>query len=155
MTLPCDIRIISSNAKIAFPFGKRGITTEAASSFFLPRLVGTSKALELLMTADTYKPDYPAVLPLWREIVPAEQVLPKALELAERLTKENSIVSMAITKSLVYRAPDNPEETHLLDSQAIAATSAGDAVEGELIQDVCSGKITIPHRELMVSEIAC
>lgn len=131
MQLPCDIRIISSTAKIAFPFAKRGITTEACSAFYLPRLVGTSKALELVMTADTYKPDYPALLPLWREILPAEQVFPKSLELAKRLIKENSVVSMAIMKSLIYRAPDNPEETHLVDSQAIAATSAGDAVEGE------------------------
>jgi len=131
--LPMDMRIISSSAKVGFPFAKRGITAESSAAFFLPRLVGQSKALELWLTADVYRADHPALLPLWKEIVPTEQVLPRALELAKRLTTENSLMAIAIMKAYAYRVPPTPEEAHLIDSQSLAAfaTQAPDAKEGE------------------------
>lgn len=83
------------------------------------------------MTGDTYLPTAKCYSPMFREILPADQVLPNAVKLAKRLAKENSPVSMALNKSLVWRAPDSPEATHLIDSMCIRATSASkDAKEG-------------------------
>lgn len=83
------------------------------------------------MTGDTFTPTAKCFSPMFREIVSADQVLPTALKLAKRLSKENSPVSMALNKALVWRSPSNPEETHLIDSKCIRATSASkDAKEG-------------------------
>jgi enoyl-CoA hydratase/carnithine racemase len=83
------------------------------------------------MTGDTYLPTAKCWSPMFREILPADQVLPTSLKLAHRLAKENSPVSMALNKMLVWRTPDSPEATHLLDSKCIRATSASkDAKEG-------------------------
>jgi hypothetical protein len=83
------------------------------------------------MTGDTYAPTAKCFSPMFREILPAPQVLPTALALAKRLAKENSSVSMALNKSLVWRTPESPEATHLLDSMCIRATSESkDAKEG-------------------------
>ncbi|UZJ56349.1 hypothetical protein CBS101457_005669 [Exobasidium rhododendri] len=133
MVLPADIRIVSESAKLAMPFVKRGITLEAMSGYILPRLVGHSNALEISMTGDVYLPSSKCFSPMFREIVPSEEVFPLALKLAKRLAKENSSVSMALNKALVWRAPSEggPEATHLIDSMCIRATSAGkDAKEG-------------------------
>jgi enoyl-CoA hydratase/carnithine racemase len=82
------------------------------------------------MTGDVLPATHPVLSQLWREVLPAEQVLPAATTLAKRLVTENSVVSMALTKSLMWRGLDSPESTHLIDSQAIAACSSGDALEG-------------------------
>jgi 1,4-dihydroxy-2-naphthoyl-CoA synthase len=83
------------------------------------------------MTGDIYPPTAKCYSPMFKEILPADQVLPVSLKLARRLAKENSPVSMALNKALVWRAPDSPEATHLLDSKCIRATSASkDAKEG-------------------------
>lgn len=131
MVLPADIRIVSETAKIALPFTKRGISLEAMSSYFLPRLVGHANALQIAMTGDTYSPNAPCMAPLFAAILPQSEVLPHSLNLAKRLAKQNSVLSMAINKSLLWRTPATPEETHLLDSACIAGLSrASDVAEG-------------------------
>lgn len=72
----------------------------------------------------------PVWAPLWRDVLPAEEVLPTALALARRLAQENSVISMALNKTMIWRCPSTPEETHLLDSKGIFATARGDATEG-------------------------
>ena len=88
-------------------------------------------ALELAMTGDTYLPTAKPFSPMFSSIVPQEQVLPTAISLGRRLCKQNSSVSMALNKALIWRTPTSPEATHLLDSKCIAYTSqSNDAREG-------------------------
>ncbi|PWN50601.1 ClpP/crotonase [Violaceomyces palustris] len=131
MTLPCDFRLVSEKAKVAIPFTKRGIAMEATSSYLLPRLVGNTKALDLILSGDTRYPDDISLLPLWtRPPLPSEKVLPTAIEMATKLATENSIVSMALCKAQIWRGLKDPEETHLIESQGIYETSRVDANEG-------------------------
>ncbi|PWZ00104.1 ClpP/crotonase [Testicularia cyperi] len=130
MTLPCDFRLVADNAKLAIPFTKRGIAMEATSSFLLPKLVGVTKAMDIILTGDTRKPDDPSYSALWtRPPLPQDQVLPEALRLAKNLA-ENSSVSMALCKAQIWRQVDSPEQAHLLESQGIWETSRADGVEG-------------------------
>ena len=126
MTLPCSIRITHRSAKLAFPFVRRGLVPEAASSFFLPKLVGHSRAMHLLMTGDTVLGEDRLVDGLFSEVLEtAEEVLPRACEIAGRMAIENSAVSMYLTKNMLWHTPATPEETHLLDSRLIAERFLG------------------------------
>ena len=119
MTLPMAIRIVSDKAKLGLVFARRGIVMEATSSYFLPRLIGMSRAMHLVTTGAVY----PATDPLWRElfseILPPEKVLPRALELAEDIATNTSNVSTSLMRDLMWRNPGSPEETHLLDSKVL------------------------------------
>ncbi|KAH9822560.1 ClpP/crotonase-like domain-containing protein [Melampsora americana] len=118
MTLPFDIRIVWSNSKIGFLFAKRGITPEACSSFFLPKLIGVSKSLEIFLTADLIPAHHLSLQGLfYRLIEEQDQVLPTALELAERLCEDNSVVSMVMIKQLVWNSFSTAEEQHLIESE--------------------------------------
>jgi enoyl-CoA hydratase/carnithine racemase len=120
MTLPCAIRIVHKKAKIGFVFGRRGLVMEAASSYFLPRLLGYSKAMHLVTTGSVYPSTHPLLSGLFSEIVDShEQVLPKAIELAEEIASKTSGVSWALMRDMIYRGPDSAEESHLLDSKII------------------------------------
>lgn len=130
MTLPCDFRLVASNAKVAIPFTKRGIAMEATSSFLLPKLVGVTKAMDIILTGDTRSPDDINYAGLWtRPPLPQDRVLPEALKLAQNLAA-NSSVSMALCKAQIWRQVSTPEEAHLLESQGIWETSRLDGVEG-------------------------
>jgi enoyl-CoA hydratase/carnithine racemase len=120
MTLPMAIRLAPRNAKIGFVFARRGLIMEAASSFFLPRLIGLSRAMHLVTTGATYSPADPLLSGLFSEVLdtPAE-VLPRALELAEEFVKNCSGVSWALMRDLMWRGPGSAEEAHLLDSRVI------------------------------------
>lgn len=119
MTLPMNIRIVSENAKVGLVFARRGIVMEAASSYFLPRLIGLSRAMHLVTTGAVY----PASDPLWRElfseILPPGKVLSRALELADEIAKNTSQVSTNLMKDMMWRGPATPEEAHLLDSKIL------------------------------------
>ncbi|TBU33373.1 peroxisomal enoyl-CoA-hydratase [Dichomitus squalens] len=132
LQLPCDIRFVWGGAKLAFPFVRRGIAPEAASSYLLPRLIGNSRALSLFLTGATVSPDSPLLAGLYHSVLPTrEEVFPAALTLAKDLAVNTSQTAVAVTKGLVWRGPDNIEETHLLDSRAIRVLgAAGDAAEG-------------------------
>ncbi|KAF2668828.1 enoyl-CoA hydratase/isomerase family protein [Microthyrium microscopicum] len=120
MTLPMAIRIAPKTAKIGFVFGRRGLIMEAASSFFLPRLIGRSRAMHLVTTGLTYSPAHRLMDGLFSEVVdtPAE-VLPRAIELAEDIAVNVSSVSWALMRDLMWRGKGSAEETHLLDSRII------------------------------------
>lgn len=119
MTLPMNIRVVSSKAKIGFVFARRGIVMEAASSYFLPRLIGMSKAMHLVTTGTVYPSTSPFLSDLFSEILPPEKVLPRALELANDVAKNTSNVSTHLMKDMMWRGPGTAEGTHLLDSKIL------------------------------------
>lgn len=133
MTLPMDIRVVAEDAKIGFVFARRGIVPEACSSWFLPRIVGTSKAAEWLFTGRVFRAADEAHSGLFNHVLPADQVLPKAQALAREIADNTSATSVALTKALLYRglADPNPETAHLNDSRCIYwAGMQQDAQEG-------------------------
>jgi enoyl-CoA hydratase/carnithine racemase len=120
MILPSVIRLASAQAKIGFVFGQRGLVMEACSSFFLPRLIGHSKAQYLVTTGAVYTADSPHFGDLFNEILPTpEATLARAHELAQQIVKNTSIVSLKVMRDLMFRGPGSAEETHLLDSKMI------------------------------------
>lgn len=120
MTLPMAIRIAPSTAKIGFVFARRGLIMEAASSYFLPKLVGMSRAMHLITTGATYPANHKLLDGLFSETVDKpEEVLPRALQIAEEFTENCSGVSWAIMRDIMWRNPGTAEGTHLLDSRII------------------------------------
>ena len=120
MTLPMNIRIAYKGAKIGFVFARRGLIMEACSSYFLPKLIGLSRAMHLITTGATYRADSKLCDGLFSETLDApEKVLPRALEIAEEITKNTSVVSTHLMKEMMWRNPDSPEGAHLLDSRII------------------------------------
>jgi enoyl-CoA hydratase/carnithine racemase len=120
MTLPMNIRIAPKAAKIGFVFARRGLVMEACSSFFLPRLIGHSRA----MTAITPGATYPASDPVWSGLFAytvdrAEDVFPKAIEVAQEVVKNTSVVSTYLMKELMFRDTGSAEGQHLLDSRIL------------------------------------
>ncbi|KAI0749639.1 peroxisomal enoyl-CoA-hydratase [Daedaleopsis nitida] len=132
LQLPFDIRFVWAGAKLAFPFVRRGIAAEAASSYLLPKLLGHSRALSLFLTGATVSPDSPLLAGLYYSILPTrEEVFPAALALAKDLAANTSQTAVAVTKALIWRGYDNIEEQHVLDSRAIRILgTSGDAAEG-------------------------
>jgi enoyl-CoA hydratase/carnithine racemase len=131
MTLPMSIRIVSERAKIGFVFARRGIVMEAASSYFLPRLIGLSRAMHLVTTGSVYPATHPLLSQLFSEILPEEQVLSRALEVATDVAENTSVVSTALMRDLMWRGPGTAEGTHLLDSKILLELFEGkDKKEG-------------------------
>ncbi|KAK0278714.1 hypothetical protein LTR35_008978 [Friedmanniomyces endolithicus] len=120
MTLPMSIRVAFKDAKIGFVFARRGLIMEACSSFFLPRLIGMSKAIHLTTTGSTYPASHPLLNTLFSETLdtPAA-VLPRALEIAEEIVQNTSTVSSYLMRDLMYRDTGSAEGQHLLDSKLI------------------------------------
>lgn len=132
MTLAMDVRLCSDRARIGFVFGKLGIVPEACSSWFLPRIVGISQALEWTYTADIFDAAEALRGGLVRAVLPAEQLLPEAYRLAHRFVDQRSPVAVALTRQLLYRnaALPDPLEAHELESLAMFYASVGDGKEG-------------------------
>lgn len=120
MCLPAAIRVAYSKAKIGFVFSRRGIIMEAVSSFFLPKLIGTSRSLHLTTTGSVYPAEHPLFGTLFSELLPSpEATVARALELADEVAKNTSTISTKLMRDLQYRGPSTAEETHLLDSRVI------------------------------------
>jgi enoyl-CoA hydratase/carnithine racemase len=119
MTLPMSIRIVSEKAKIGFVFARRGIVMEAASSYFLPRLIGYSRAMHLVTTGEVLPAGHVLLRELFSEVVPEERVLERALEVARLVSENTSAVSTSLMKDLMWRGPGTAEGTHLLDSKVL------------------------------------
>ncbi|OJJ39895.1 hypothetical protein ASPWEDRAFT_37766 [Aspergillus wentii DTO 134E9] len=117
MSLPATIRIAHEKSKYGFVFGRRGITMESASSYFLPRLIGYSRAMYLVSTGAVLPPTSKHFGSLFSETLPeASQVLPRALALATDMAENVSPLASSLNRDLMWRGPDSPEEAHLLDS---------------------------------------
>jgi enoyl-CoA hydratase/carnithine racemase len=120
MTLPMNIRIAYRGAKIGFVFSRRGLVMEACSSYFLPRLVGHSRAMQAITTGATYLADDKVWDGLFSDLVDSpEGVLPRALEIAEDVVRNTSSVSTYLMKEMMFRDAGSPEGQHLLDSRVI------------------------------------
>ena len=133
MLLPMDIRICSDRARFGFVFARRGIVPEAASSWFLPRLIGIDKALELCYTGKVISAEEAKEINLVSEILPQEKLIERALEIAKEFTAESSQISIALTRQMMWRmlGADDPMEAHKVDSRAIFELGqSGEAVEG-------------------------
>lgn len=133
MQLPMDIRMASTSARFGFVFARRGITPEAASSWFLPRLVGMQQALEWCYTGRVFGAQEALDGGLVRSIHAPEDLLPAARALAREIADNTAPVSIALTRQMLWRmaGADQPMEAHKVDSRAIMARGAqGDAKEG-------------------------
>src|SRR5690606_10640829 len=121
MTLPMDIRIAAEGAKIGFVFARRGIVPEAASSWFLPRLVGIERAAEWVYTGRVFDAAEAKEARLVSRVLPADQVLPAAQELAREIAENTSAVSVALARQLMWRmlGAASPLEAHRIDSKCI------------------------------------
>jgi enoyl-CoA hydratase/carnithine racemase len=133
MTLAMDIRIAAPNVKLGFVFAGRGIIPEACSSWFLPRLVGISKALEWCYSARVFKSEEGLSAGLLRSLHEPEELLPAARALAQEFVDNSSAVSIAMTRHMMWRmlgAP-HPIDAHEVDTAAIALLGrSADAKEG-------------------------
>ena len=133
MTLPMDIRIVAEDAKIGFVFARRGVVPEACSSWFLPRIVGISKAAELVYTGRVFSATEEAASGLFSYVVPREQVLSTAMRIAEEISQNAAPVSVALSKALLWHGltEDDPQSVHLIDSRCFYwAGRQRDAYEG-------------------------
>jgi enoyl-CoA hydratase/carnithine racemase len=121
MTLPMDIRLASTAAKFGFVFSRRGIVPEAASSWFLPRLVGISQAMEWVASGEVFPAEEALAGGLVRSVHEPDELLPAAYALARRLTESSSAVSIAVARKMMWRmlGADHPMEAHKVDSRGI------------------------------------
>ena len=133
MTLPMDMRIAAEDAKIGFVFAKRGVVLEACSSWFLPRIVGIAKAAEFAYTGRVFRAVDEAGSGLFNYVVPKDQVLSKAMEIATEIAANTSAVSVALNKALLWHGlgEGDPQSAHLVDSRCFYwAGKQKDAKEG-------------------------
>jgi enoyl-CoA hydratase/carnithine racemase len=133
MTLPMDIRLASEKAKIGFVFSRRGIVPEAASSFFLPRIVGISRALEWCYSGRVYSAAEAKAGGLIREVYPEDQLLAAAREMAREIVDNASPVAVALIRQMMWRGlgMTDPMQAHRVDSRGIVSRGrSADVIEG-------------------------
>jgi enoyl-CoA hydratase/carnithine racemase len=133
MTLPMDVRLAAAGAKIGFVFTRRGIVPEACSSWFLPRVVGISQAMEWVATGRVFSAAEAHAGGLVRSVHPEEELLGAAHALAREIADNTAPVSVALARRLVWTmlGADHPMEAHRADSRAMFARGqSGDAREG-------------------------
>ena len=133
MQLPMDFRLASDNARFGFVFARRGIVPEAASSWFLPRLVGMQQALEWCMTGRVFDSAEALKGGLVRSVHAPADLLLEAQKLAREIADNTAPVSIALTRAMLWRlsAAEHPMDAHRIDSRAIYRRSrSGDAQEG-------------------------
>ncbi|MDI9941289.1 crotonase/enoyl-CoA hydratase family protein [Rhodococcus sp. IEGM 1351] len=132
MTLAMDRRLMSTSARIGLVFGRIGIVPEACSTWYLPRLVGPSAALDLVLRADILDAETALGVGLVDEIHPGEDLLTRAVSVADAWTRDRSPVAVALSRQMVRRNATltHPDQAHRIDSLAMFWTSIGDGKEG-------------------------
>jgi enoyl-CoA hydratase/carnithine racemase len=133
MTLPMDVRLAVDGAKIGFVFARRGIVPEACSSWFLPRLVGISQAMEWVATGRVLDADEALRGRLVSRVVPAAELGATVSALAAEITENTSAVSVALSRRMLWAMLDtaSPWEAHRTETRVISALGReADAVEG-------------------------
>jgi enoyl-CoA hydratase/carnithine racemase len=133
MTLPMDIRIASTGARMGFVFARRGIVPEACSSWFLPRVVGVSRAAEWVYTGRVFGAEEALAGGLVSRIVAPEELLSTTRVIAHEIADNTSAMSVALTRQMLWKmlGADHPMEAHRIDSKAVYWTGrAADAHEG-------------------------
>ena len=134
-TMQCamDIRLASTSAKYGFVFSKRGIVPEACSSWFLPRLVGISQALEWTYTGRVFSAEEALEKGLIRSVHEPEDLLPAARKLALEFADQTSSLSIALIRNMMWKmlGADHPVVAHNIDSRGVNAMGKStDAKEG-------------------------
>lgn len=133
VTLPMDIRLASTAARVGFVFTRRGVVPEACSTWFLPRLVGMAQAAEWIYSGRVFDAEEARAGGLVSRVVPPDALLPTARELAVEIARNTSAVSVALARHLLWKmlGAGHPMEAHRLDSRAMAWTGrSADAREG-------------------------
>ncbi|WP_188479383.1 crotonase/enoyl-CoA hydratase family protein [Primorskyibacter flagellatus] len=133
MQLAMDFRLASDTARFGFVFARRGIVPEAASAWFLPRLVGMAQAMEWCMTGRVFPATEALSGGLVRSVHAPDDLLPAARALAQEIATNTAPVSVALTRQMLWRmaGADHPMQAHRIDSRGIAArSSSADAAEG-------------------------
>ena len=121
MTLAMDIRLASDKARMGFVFSRRGIVPEACSSWFLPRIVGISQALEWVYSGRVFDANEALAGRLVRSVHPHEELLPAARAIAKEIVDNTSAVSVALGRQMLWRGltGDHPMKGHMADSRGI------------------------------------
>jgi enoyl-CoA hydratase/carnithine racemase len=133
MTLPMDVRLAADDARIGFVFARRGIIPEAASSWFLPRVVGISQAMEWVATGRVFEAQEGLERGLLRSLHPKAELLDAARALAREIAENTAPVSVALARQLMWRmlGAEHPMYAHRADSRGMVARGqSADAVEG-------------------------
>lgn len=133
MTLPMDIRLVARGAKIGFVFARRGIVAEAASSWFLPRLVGPQQAMEWVLTGRVFDAEEALAGGLVRSIHDPDELLPAAYEIAREIADNTAPVSAALCRQMMWKmlTESDPMAAHRIDSAAMRhCASLPDVKEG-------------------------
>jgi enoyl-CoA hydratase/carnithine racemase len=133
MTLPMDVRLAADDARLGFVFTRRGIVPEACSSWFLPRVVGISRALEWVATGRVFSAQEALEAGLVRSLHPADELLGAAYELAHEIADNTAPVSVALGRRMLWTmlGAEHPMEAHRADSRAMFARGqSADAREG-------------------------
>jgi enoyl-CoA hydratase/carnithine racemase len=133
MTLPMDMRLAAEGARIGFVFTRRGIVPEACSSWFLPRIVGISQAMEWVATGRVFTAEEALAGRLVRSVHPPGELLGAARALAAEIAEHTAPVSVALARRLLWTmlGADHPMTAHRADSRAMFARGqSADAREG-------------------------
>ena len=133
MQLPMDIRIASESARFGFVFARRGIVPEACSTWFLPRIVGISKALEWAYSGRVFSAQEALEGGLVSKVVPDDELLPAARAIALEIAQNTSALSVTLIRHMMWKllGADHPMEAHKLDSRGVQSLGRGpDAAEG-------------------------
>jgi enoyl-CoA hydratase/carnithine racemase len=133
MTLPMDVRLAADDAKLGFVFARRGIIPEACSSWFLPRVVGISRAMEWVSTGRVFSAQEGLEAGLIRSIHPKDELIGAARELALEIAQNTAPVSVAMARQLMWRmlGAEHPMMAHRADSRGMVARGqSADVVEG-------------------------
>ncbi|MEM7216953.1 MAG: crotonase/enoyl-CoA hydratase family protein [Pseudomonadota bacterium] len=133
MQLAMDIRLASTNARYGFVFARRGIVPEACSSYFLPRIVGVSQALEWCYSGRVFPADEAFQAGLVRQPVAPDELLPTARAMAKEIVDNTSAVSVTLVRHMMWKmlGADHPMEAHKIDSRGIYHRGkSADAKEG-------------------------
>ena len=135
MTLPMDVRICSEKAKFGFVFAKRGIVPEACSSWFLPKIVGISNALQWCLSGRIFQPQEALEKGLVSEVTSEDELLKRAEEIASDFVNATSSISVTLIRQMLWKmlGADHPMEAHKIDSRGVYYLGkSGEASEGVL-----------------------
>ncbi|MCW3069684.1 MAG: Enoyl-CoA hydratase/isomerase [Solirubrobacterales bacterium] len=133
MTLPMDIRLAADDARMGFVFTRRGIVPEACSSWFLPRVVGISQAMEWVATGRVFSAEEALAGGLVRSLHPSGELLDAARTIGREIVENTAPVSVALARQLMWRmlGAEHPMLAHRADSRGMLARGqSADAVEG-------------------------
>jgi enoyl-CoA hydratase/carnithine racemase len=148
MALPFDVRLASATARFGFVFARRGIVPEACSSWFLPRVVGISRAMEWCATGRVFGAEEARAGGLVRSIHEPDALLPAAYELAHEIATQTSAVSATVTRALLWRmlGEPHPMAAHRVDSALLEALGRGADVHEGVTSFLEKRPPTFPNR---------